>query len=252
MRAIAAFILVACLASSAQAIPREFQATLTISTPELATCIPDPPPGEGACGWDLRFDSHVSGMTDVDLTPGGALSQIALAAGLFSLHGTRYIHTIYGPAVHPIESVAADEIGNGSGSFGPTGGSMPLAGVFKYCLFSECAAAVANLSVPMSAVGASATVFVTNPLGPNLTVIGAPWTTGTLTAGEPPAPFHGSHAPGHLELVTPIYISTNIAAMSELRLAYARLSIDYVPEPASAVLLGLGIGALSGIGRARR
>jgi hypothetical protein len=239
-------------ASAAHAVPRAFEATLTLSIPNVYTCLENPPPGEIACGWPLELSTTAAGIADIDLTPGGGLAQMAFPAGLLSINGDRYVSDNYGggAGIYPIFYVSADGVANGAGSFGPGGGVMPLAGVFKYCLFGgPCSVAVANISVPLSAIGTDTTAVVTGIV--NQTVIGAPWTTGTLTAGWPPTPVHGVSAPGHLELVTPVYVSTNIGS-GVVDLVYARLTIDYVPEPATLALLGIGVAARAARGRARR
>ena len=85
----------------------------------------------------------------------------------------------------------------------------------------------------------------------SVTAIGAPWTTGVIRVGMDPTQVHGSAGPGVLNLVTPISVRTNIGAIPQLDIGYARLVLHYVPEPAAAVLLAIGIAALAAGGRAR-
>jgi hypothetical protein len=132
---------------------------------------------------------------------------------------------------------------------------MPLNGFAKVCLYSTgCASAGSNLSVPLSVVGQGGAVAVPGLV--NLTVVGAPWTTGTVAIGTitqmggvGPASNTGA-ASGSVTLVTPIFISTNIGAFAVVP-AFAFLSLHFVPEPGTLVLLGSGIAGLVAFGRNR-
>ena len=93
-----------------------------------------------------------------------------------------------------------------------------------------------------------------------MTVVGAPWTTGTAFAGtlsamgfaHGPASLTSSTAQisGSVRLVTPIFISTNIAGSSVIP-AFGFLTLHFVPEPGTLVLLGSGIAGLVAFGRRR-
>ena len=58
-------------------------------------------------------------------------------------------------------------------------------------------------------------------------------------------------ASGQVRLVTPIFISTNISAISVLR-GFALMTLHLVPEPGTLLLLGSGIAGLVVFGRTRR
>lgn len=149
---------------------------------------------------------------------------------------------------------------NGAGSFSGAslGGAMPILGVAKVCLFLSCPSASANLSVPLSVVGAGGTATAAGFV--DVTVIGAPWTIGTAYAGTLSAmgfahgPASGTSSTaqvsGTVRLVTPIFISTNIAASSVIP-AFGFLTLHFVPEPGTLLLLSGGIAALVGLGRRR-
>jgi hypothetical protein len=235
------------VATSADAVPRAFEATLSIEAPgRFLTCISNPPPGYGACQWPVWWESTVSGTADVEVTSGGGLVSVALPAGLFDLEGTKDLTYPSTPGV--FRGMVLDA-GNAAGVFGPTGGTMPLAGMLKICLFAPCSGPPpANISIPLSGIGRATPVVGSGPV--NVTTLGAPWTTGTITAGTEMGSFAGSVGASSISLVTPVYVSTNITAMATLGIGYARLSISWVPEPSTALLLGLGCAAL--IAQARR
>ena len=148
---------------------------------------------------------------------------------------------------------------NGAGAFAGSGGAgfggtMPIVGSAKVCLFGPCSAAVSNLNVPLTVVGAGGVALVTGAV--NLTVVGAPWTTGTAAVGTITAmggvsPLSNTGAPsGAVTLVTPIFISTNIGASAVVP-GFGILSLHFVPEPGTLMLLGSGIAGLVAFGRSR-
>lgn len=66
------------------------------------------------------------------------------------------------------------------------------------------------------------------------------------------APLSNTGAPsGVVTLVTPIYVSTSIGAFAVLP-GFATLTLHFVPEPGTLVLLGASIVALAWAGRTRR
>jgi hypothetical protein len=124
----------------------------------------------------------------------------------------------------------------------------------KFCTYpSPCSSAVANISVPLS-VGQTGTAYATG--AQNMTVVGAPWTTGTAVVGTATmmgevAPLSGTGAAsGQIRLVTPIFISTNLAASPVLP-AFGVLTLHFVPEPTTLALLGVATAGLAAMRRAR-
>jgi hypothetical protein len=201
-----------------------------------------------------------AGTVIVNGSAGGShIHSLAFAGSTFATSGL--VLSITNPSVFPIAGVHITAH-NGAGNFadggGTLGGVMPIAGVAKVCLFGPCTAAVSNLSVPLSVVGQGGWA---NPTGAvNLTVIGAPWTTGTAAVGTITA-MGSAHGPasatsstflpgGQLKLVTPVFINTAIGA-SPVVPAFGILTFHFVPEPATIALLAGGIGLLGIIGRAR-
>jgi hypothetical protein len=183
---------------------------------------------------------------------GPPLVSFDLAGGTFYL--TAFVVPVTDPAAFPIAGVQVTAA-NGAGAFGATaggfGGTMPLLGVSKVCLFGPCTGAVANLEVPLSNVGVGGTAFVTGAV--NLTVVGAPWTSGTAAVGTETRMGAISYPGGvgpNVQLVTAIFISSNIGASSVIP-AFGTLSLHFIPEPATLALLGGGMAALVGFGRRR-
>jgi hypothetical protein len=188
----------------------------------------------------------------------GHLTALELPASPFAT--TALVLPVTNPDSFPIAGVqitAHNAGGSFTGSGGAGfGGQMPINGFSKVCLFGPCSAAVSNLNVPLDVVGQGGVVLVTDAV--NLTVIGAPWTTGTAAVGE--FTQMGSVAPasntgageGSVTLVTPIFISTNIGASSVVP-GFGILSLTLQsPEPGTIAAFGAAFVALVAVGLSRR
>jgi hypothetical protein len=147
----------------------------------------------------------------------GHLTALGLAGGEFATLAYVVPQTDppTGDAVVGVQITAANGAGDFSGAGGDTfGGVMPMNGVMKVCLFgTACSTALSNVSIPLSVVGKGGFAQITGAV--SLTVVGAPWTTGTAAIGTITrmggvSPLSNTGAPGGtLNLVTPIFISTN-------------------------------------------
>ncbi len=195
------------------------------------------------------------GVATLNGSGGGLhLTYLAFAAGAF--RGSA-IEPVTDPAVFPISGLLLDA-SNGAGAIGETGGgtlrgAIGLPGVVKICLFGAggCAAPTSNISVPLTPVGQGGTSTGAGPIG--LTVYGAPWTTATASVGTATemgwargplsGPSSTAQVGGSVRLVTPIYISTNVGASASLP-SFAVLTLRFVPEPSTALLLGVGFALL--------
>lgn len=163
-----------------------------------------------------------AGIAEVSIDPSAQITRIDMPAFVFTT--ARMILPVTDPAAVPIKGLQVDAFGNETGVFerveGVLGGSMPLHGIIKVCLFASCTSAVSNIVVPAHVIGQDASVWVSAAV--NLTVEGAPWTVGPIDAS--PDAVTGSDAGLEMNLVTPVYISTNIGASAVIK-PYASLSL---------------------------
>ena len=156
---------------------------------------------------------------------------------------------------------------NAAGSFaglsgGPTGGgAMPVNGILFICLFALGGGCDnnpgSNIVIPLGVVGAGGTTVRTG-VGYNATVIGAPWTRGTATVGVSTIMgfVHGpgsgtstaAQVSGVVSLVTPVTVSINSGTLPLLPV-FSRMTLRFVPEPTTMLLLGAGVIALGLMGR---
>jgi hypothetical protein len=171
---------------------------------------------------------------------------------------------VLSPTLAPVTGLLLHASASTARVFYPFGGTLrgvtSLRGFLKACVFGAggCSDPVSNVVVPLTPVGAGGARVVAAAV--DLTVIGAPWTTGTAALGTitrmgfadvfaaattwaPPSEV--------IQLVTPVFVSTNIAPYAEVP-TFATLTLRAVPEPVTLVLLGSGIAALVVAGRRRR
>jgi len=187
----------------------------------------------GSSPLDFRLDG--GGVANANPDSAGLHLTAATLSG-DAITGLRLVAPLTDPSVAPILGIQITAA-NGAGVFEEVGqglgGAMPLSGVAKVCMFGACSAAVANLALPLSPIGRGGAQFVAGPV--NLTLIGAPWTTGTvevaamtargIAVGPLGATSSTAQAGGDLNLVTPIFISSNIGA-APVWPGFARLAVS--------------------------
>ncbi len=212
--------------------------------------------------------SFTGGETGVSVSSGGGhfsvspsvfTTSTALASSLFT-------------GVPTIDGLSFT-FGNATGTFsGAGGGTMPLAGDAKVTLLKG----FATLTVPLSLVGAGGPV---NPLantggntltaklaGIYITATNARWTSNTaqltgITLQTTGGLFVNtvtrtgydnrtatSHQ-GRVQMVSPLRVTTNVAGSLA---AFVTMTLDFVPEPGTLLLLGSGAVGLALIGMRRR
>jgi hypothetical protein len=207
-------------------------------------------------------DVVIPGHGDVTLNGNGSfghLTQLDLASGAFDVLQDGVLLPITDPAGAPIKGVQLN-LRNGVGAFqgagnsGSFGGVMPLDGVAKVCLFTTCSHSVANLTVPLNVIGVAGTAYTSAAV--NLTVNGAPWTTGTVAIGTASAmgavhPASNTATPGgDIQLVTPVYVSTNIGASAVVPI-FVTMDLT-IPEPGQLALMAASAAGLVALGVAKR
>jgi hypothetical protein len=218
---------------------------------------------------DLAVTASSTPAVVVNGSGGGShIASLALASG--ALATTGIVEPVTDPAAHPIKGLqltAANQTGLFAESVGgELGGTMPLTGALRLCLFGPCGAAIANLVVPLGVAGLGGTITGVGAV--NVTVQGGPWTTGTASVGiviGTPTAMGFAHGPasgttstaqpgGEIQLVTPIRVRTSIAGDGQYLALFGILRLTVVPEPGTGVLLACGVAGLvlSGRHAARR
>jgi hypothetical protein len=170
------------------------------------------------------------------------------------------------PITQVVFSLTGHAAGNftaGGGPGGGLGGPMTLAGTGKLLAYSGN---VTLVVVPLSPAGQpGGFVSVTSGGGTIVQVSGTGWTTGSWTLMAPATSVGGGtwtprtvtatgadlrtpSGAGTLVLISPIFIRTNLAGDLP---NFAVLTLNYVPEPATLLLVGAGMAGLALRGRRR-
>jgi len=157
----------------------------------------------------------------------------------------------------------------------PGGGPMGLSGLAKICFTFGGPGCISNLSIPLTSTagngfGIGGTRTVPSPIA--LTMLNAPWTIGQplmtihtpgSTFSTPVLPGGFAHGPasltsstaqpsGVVQLVTVSKVYTSLqGAFPEVPLT-AVLTMRFVPEPGTLLLLGFGVAGLALHGRRKR
>ena len=184
------------------------------------------------------------------------LLQIALPQSLFTLS------TIATPIdVDPVQGLGLSSVWNDTGSFTGAGGSlagpMAIRGFAWVCLLNPCdfgSVPDPAISLPLDVVGAGGSV--SEDLGfLQVTLLGAPWTTGPVEVGSDMETGSIGAAPGDdgflaVRLVTPIRLETNLEPPNDLIPAFGILTFE-VPEPGTLALGLAAVGTLTAVGVSR-
>jgi hypothetical protein len=169
----------------------------------------------------------------------------------------------------PITQVVLSLTGHAAGSFTPSGGpggglggAMTLGGTAKIMAYSGY---VTLVLVPLYPVGGPAPFTTSGSILPTPTWWGTGWTTGVQTLMVPATTVGGgtqtpytvtatgadlrtAGGAGTLVLITPMLIRSNLTPDIP---TFATLTLNYVPEPATLLLVGAGLAGLALHGRKR-
>ena len=251
MNLLAAGLLALLFAAPAASLP--YDGTLSLGVGTLPPFLV-PSSGDGVSTPTQVQDDDATFTTELvvpvtNMTPGGMVTFPAFPIVDLALTG---------PA-----GLTACDVQAGAAPAGGFGGDSPLAGNAKIGLFGP--PPFAFLTVPLSAIGVQgATAMVSSPLGVSITAFGNGWTTGTVQVIGTTGPFNGqllaqatgtdqrtAGGAGTIVLVTPTLARTNVAGSENLPLITS-LTLNFVPEPGTLLLLGSGIAGLAMLGRRRK
>jgi len=237
-RLFAAWGILLGLAAPAAAVPVAFSGTLSLALSAL-------PP----------ITVVATGTADV-ASSAGQITSIALAGGTFA---TSVTIPVTDPVSSPITQVIAS-LTNGAASFGTlpganldndfltdlsgTGsGPMALTGQAKIGLFPG---PLANLTVPFTSGGVNGVGlgggYVVATSAVTVSVRGAPWTTGTASIGTATA--MGFLAGNTVQLVSPTTLTTSLGGDTTIPM-FSVLTLSFVPEPGSWLLISCGLAGLT-------
>ncbi len=167
----------------------------------------------------------------------------------------------------PVTRVQAVLAGNQTGSLAPGAGtavnSLGLQGALEVIAYGG---AVTVVSLPFTPAGLPGATFNTQGIGGTVvTVFGAGWTTGTVMVTVPSTTIAGATGQptavvtaagtnmlvggaGKITFISPMLIRTNLAGDLP---TFSRLTLTFVPEPGSLLLIGAGMAGLAVYGRRR-